>query len=116
MQKRPYIRTALFVSIAAIILSILCFIADYRAVVQQISLFSRSGALLALSGAILEYQLGIGAHLRNAYTPGSPITMLQLAEAFNLSDKERHLRGFAHSMVALGTVIWGYGDLIFKYL
>lgn len=116
MQKHAHVGIATAWLIAAVVVSGLSFVADYFVGVEKLGLFARSGALVALAAVVLEYQLSMGSYLRHVYKRGMPISMLHLAEAFNLPDKERRLRAFAHSLLAVGTLIWAYGDLIFRFL
>ena len=116
MHKRSRTKVAFVVGIAALGTSVLAFAADWRGGPAVYGLFPRSGALIALSGAVLEYQVSIGTYLRNVYKPGTAIDMRSLAQAFNESDRERRMRVVAHSLVTMRTIVWAFGDLVFRWL
>ncbi|HAT8493333.1 hypothetical protein [Vibrio coralliilyticus] len=78
----------------------------------SLELFGRSGAVLTLLGASLEYKL-VEKGLRNTqYEEGGPISLGAVGRAVLLTDNEKKIRHFAHTTVILGTFIWGFGDLI----
>ena len=73
--------------------------------------FSRSGSLMVMLGAILEYRnFGIQQYLRErrdeTYKPNPEIVAkLKSRRPFDI---------LILSSLVLGTIIWGYGDLLFK--
>ncbi len=93
------------------LIALVSFITDYQ---NNTGWFSRSGSILVLIAIIASYQL---TAIRNdyhnsqlaAYKDGNNIDFLQS----HPSDTHRNLEVFANITAILGTLIWGYGDLIF---
>ena len=78
---------------------------------EEYSWFSRSGSIMVLIGAILEYRyslVSLGANLESirwAKGPGNPVI-------FELARHQKFIKYTAHGFVIIGTVIWGFGDLM----
>jgi uncharacterized membrane protein len=116
MQKKDYVQAAVVALLAAALTSLLSLTADYKVGPKEFGLFPRSGGLLALAAAVLEYQLWVRLYLRNSYKPGTPVSLGGLAESANLPTSEQRLKNLAHSCVAVGTLIWAYGDLLYRWM
>ncbi len=100
--------------IFGLILAAASFLVDGYVKSNNVDLFARSGAVLVLLGAVLEYHLSLGASIKRRYTPGESVSMLKLAEYFNPTEEEKKMKPFAHFMVIFGTFVWGFGDLVVK--
>ncbi|MBA6288838.1 hypothetical protein [Colwellia sp. MB3u-4] len=109
-------KTAFTLCVIGLFVSLVTLIVDWNVPPENADLFARSGAVLVLLGAVLEYHLSLGASIKRSYVPGSSISMLQLAEYFNPTKEEKKMKPFAHFMVIFGTLVWGFGDLIFKFV
>lgn len=78
------------------------------------SWFGRSGALLVLFGALLElrqfkHQSAYNIAFQNTLISNgfiSPIQPTQLMGSYKV------VRIYTHSQIIIGTIIWGYGDLV----
>jgi len=79
------------------------------------SLFSRSGSIMVLVSVIVEYRISnsIYAEIQKAMFLGTKINLSIPFKAKPSKDKV-FISRFSHTLVILGTVIWGYGDLLFK--
>lgn len=115
-EPKSYPNVSFVLCLVSICISIMGFYSDLVLGMDKMDLFARSGALLVLSGAGLEYQLSVGQTLRRRYEEGSMISVTDIASLLNPTIYERRYRPFAHLMVILGTLIWGLGDLVFKFL
>jgi hypothetical protein len=115
-DKKSSPKTAFFLCVTGLVVSFVSFAVDMRVPPENVDLFARSGAVLVLLGAVLEYHLSLGASIKRSYIPGSSVSMIQLAEYFNPTQEEKKMRPFAHFMVIYGTFVWGFGDIIFKFL
>lgn len=73
-------------------------------------LFSRSGSIMILFGAIVEYRRITQVDKKNEYN-GGPIGMIEMRELFNVPSPIRKIRFITSFMIILGTMVWGYGDL-----
>lgn len=73
--------------------------------------FQRSGALLVAFGAIVEFML---LSINGAVNPSgsSGEQHLEMARKYQL--KYRIMSYVAFVVIFVGTVIWGYGDLLYK--
>lgn len=116
MQKRAYVVVATGTVLGATVTCLLSLAADFSVGVEKYGWFARSGGLVVLAGAVLEYQLWVSNYLRNRREPGQPIRMSELAEANNLPRRDRVLKNVAHTAVGIGTLVWAYGDLLFRLL
>jgi hypothetical protein len=76
-------------------------------------LFSRSGSVIVLLGATMEYTRIIRADKKNEYVPGTPVSLGKTRQLFNISKEDNCYRLISNVMIVLGTIVWGYGDLIF---
>ena len=112
MSNRPYLKHWIVISIVTILLSTASYVIDYLIGHSKYELFARSGALIVLSGAALEYQLSIGNYLSNVLKNNEFITMQEQDNALVVTDKSSTLQKYAHALVLLGTVIWAYGDFL----
>ena len=82
------------------------------------NLFARSGAVLVLFGVICEFNLN---KISIAKSPNDGISIiddkgesLNAMFAKNIPSKHTRLTITSHLIVVIGTLIWGYGDLIIK--
>jgi len=96
--------------VAAWLIALFSFLADFQ---NGSAWFSRSGSILVLVAIITGYQLmAIRSAYHNnqlaAYKDGSNIDFLQS----HPSTSHRKLEIGAHITAVIGTLIWGYGDLI----
>ena len=73
--------------------------------------FERSGSVVVLLSAISEYDLNRKIRKSNEYRDG-PISMHRQALAANLTIAEKTLLLASHSMIIIGTLLWGYGWLL----
>jgi len=73
--------------------------------------FARSGAVMVLLAVIVEYRLNnevvkkISNTIQTAILTKLPITV-------SIQKERKLIAKITHSFVILGTLIWGYGDLI----
>ena len=79
---------------------------------DALNLFGRSGAVLTLLGASLEFKLAEKGWGAVNYEEGGPISLGSVGKAVLLTDEDKKIKLFAHTTVILGTFIWGFGDLI----
>ncbi len=93
---------------------LIVFISFYFETIAGSSLFSRSGSLMVLFAVIANNMLikGRDKYHHNqlkAYTGGEKFNF----EEIHPSKNHHYLETFAHINIVLGTLIWGYGDLLF---
>ena len=108
------IKLDVFLIILAILISLISLAIDL--IDPCNTLFSRSGSIVVLIGAMLEvrqlkHQEAYNQEFqRNLIQTGiiSPIYSSRLTGVF------KTLRNITHGLVLAGTIIWGYGDLPFK--
>ena len=74
--------------------------------------FMRSGSLLVILSAVTEYQLVMSQIIKHQYKIGTPIKMSEIASSQNITQGEKTIKLFTHISLILGTLIWGYGDLL----
>lgn len=76
--------------------------------------FSRSGSIMVLLAAIAEFQINTAKEASietsSTVTIGGGNALIKR----ELSPRYRTLSVIAHFEVIIGTVIWGYGDCVFK--
>lgn len=94
---------------------LLVLISFYFEAILGSYLFSRSGSLMVLFAVMAEYNL-----LRTRekyhrdqirkYSNGNRVNL----EEIHPSKTHQYLEKAAHINVVLGTILWGYGDLLFK--
>lgn len=112
MNNRPFLKHWIVISIITILLSVTSYVIDYLIGHSKYDLFARSGALIVLSGAALEYQLSIGNYLSNVLKNNDFVTMKEQDNALAVTEKSSILQKYAHMLVLLGTGIWAYGDFL----
>lgn len=94
--------------IILLLLSVLCVAVSYSISAE---FFARSGSIMVLFSVIIEYRLlsaqniHIDRKVKTAVYSGKPTNIKNTKEHKNMSI-------IAHIFVVLGTLIWGYGDLI----
>tara|TARA_R110002050_G_scaffold85091_3_gene181605 strand:+ start:5285 stop:5644 length:360 start_codon:yes stop_codon:yes gene_type:complete len=111
MNKAKNLKPFLFLISAWLIV----FVSFYFETIVGSSLFSRSGSLMVLFAVIANHSLlkGRDEYHHNqlqAYSRGTRVNL----EEIHPSKKHQYLETFAHINIVLGTVIWGYGDLLFQ--
>ncbi len=105
-------KLAMFLAIVGWVLSAVTAYTDLTGYTTALELFGRSGAVLTLLGASLEYKIAEKGLKNTQYKKGDPISLGAVGSAVLLTDSEKKIRNFAHTTVILGTFIWGFGDLI----
>ncbi len=78
-------------------------------------LFSRSGSLMVLFAVMAEYNLlstreKYHIYQFREYSRGNQVNL----EEIHPSKSHQYLEKAAHINVVLGTILWGYGDLLFQ--
>ncbi|WP_460528736.1 hypothetical protein [Chitinimonas naiadis] len=73
-------------------------------------LFARSGALLVLLPAIVDYRLG--SLMKAEISRASIVAALGYPTPVSLTTGQQWIGRFSHTFIVVGTLIWGYGDLI----
>ncbi len=78
--------------------------------------FQRSGSLTVLFAALLEFrQAAVDKGVRDAaWAAAKRRSWLGLAIVGQLPSPRKIIAGLALVLVVLGTIIWGYGDLLFS--
>jgi hypothetical protein len=109
-NPKPYINlTILFVGL---LLAAISFLISWQ---HGWHWFGRSGALVVLSAAIVEYRIFQWFPRRiNAAIVAGKITKLPVPVSILKAD--RVASKIAHVMIILGTLIWAYGDLLERVL
>ena len=99
------------------ILLVLSYVVVFVSLVGQVavglSLFSRSGALMVALSIQAEFSLLRGRDLHHSdqlrrLAEGAP----EAPGSIHPSDRHQTLEWLAHLTTILGTLIWGYGDLV----
>ena len=75
--------------------------------------FQRSGSLLVLFSVVLEFrqtQMARPSASKDVFVNGQPTAISRNTPAFR-----KCLHYYALLAIVIGTVIWGYGDLLFSY-
>ena len=97
------------------IFSITAFFLDVWSFSNEINLFARSGALLTLFSIFLEYNLLQKLSLKFPKRKNNEPTFGDVGNAIkhsNPTSYDSKVQLFAHISIILGTLIWGFGDLI----
>jgi len=113
--RRPFV--LIFISIG---LGILSFIFNEALEGDTVGLFSRSGSLIVLCGAIAEWRLYAIRDEQLVDREGLwRIAPHRARERIPIQEPTRSqttLTRINWGIIVLGTVIWGYGDLFVKFL
>ncbi len=85
----------------------------YLEAILKESLFSRSGSLMVLFAVMAEYSLlrardEYHSDQLKTYSRGGGVNFKEI----HPSKSHQYLEKTAHFTVVLGTIIWGYGDLL----
>lgn len=108
MLKRNY-KIEWFILVIALMSVLVSAILDMYT--EDLSLFARSGAIAVLLAAIVEYR--ISSHI---YDDIYRASAQQKHSGFATKPKQAKNRGslslVTHSILITGTIIWGYGDLL----
>ncbi|HED08569.1 MAG TPA: hypothetical protein ENI57_10675 [Ignavibacteria bacterium] len=93
---------------------LLVLISLYLETIWGGSLFSRSGSLMVLFAVIAEYNLLSGRDKYHSeklkkYSRGEQVNFMEI----HPKKGHQYLETTAHITVIIGTIIWGYGDLLF---
>lgn len=78
--------------------------------------FARSGSIITLLGVIMEYRRIMFTDKNNHYVSGNQISLSQTRKLFDVSCEDKKIRLISNIIVIIGTIIWGYGDLLIQYL
>lgn len=90
-------------------------VTDMLGYTQSLAMFGRAGAVLTLCAVVLEYKISTKGQRDSPYKEGGPISLGAVGKVVLLTDSEKRMRYFAHISVILGTLIWGFGDLVAKF-
>ena len=87
----------------------------YLETVFNEALFSRSGSLMVLFAVIADYDMlrtrdDYHSEQLNKHLQGVRVDFKDI----HPSKSHQHLETAAHITIILGTIIWGYGDLLFQ--
>lgn len=87
----------------------------YLEAIWRSSLFSRSGSLMVLFAFIAEYYLlrvrdKYHSNQLKTYSRGNQVNFKEI----HPSKSHQYLEKVSHITVIIGTIIWGYGDLLFQ--
>lgn len=110
MKHRNY-RLEWLALFAAVFISVVSFVGDYF--FASLNLFARSGAIIVLAAAFVEYKTS--AHI---YEDIQRVQFLQstINTRVPLKGKptktRKKISNAAQSLIVLGTLIWGYADLL----
>jgi len=111
VQKKQSLTIDWFLTIIPICIFIISIRADVIGDIME-SWISRSGSILVIFGAYLEYRqhfktpsntLSVGGKLLGGFAP-------------EMSKERKRFHKTAITFVIIGTLIWGYGDLPMKFL
>jgi hypothetical protein len=95
----------------AILVAILSVIADYYS--TGCNWFARSGAIAVLLAAIVEYR--ISSHIYDDIYRANAQQQHSGFATKPKKPKNRDILSFlTHTILILGTIIWGYGDLLWS--
>jgi hypothetical protein len=73
--------------------------------------FSRSGSVIVLICVIVEFRLG---NLRQlGFENAQKAVQHEIVSSGMLPEHKKLFSWFAHLQIIIGTLIWGYGDLLF---
>ena len=75
----------------------------------------RSGSLVVIFGVILEYKFFVTQQKLNEVAQESTKRYGAQPERYRLPKSKRVISGLTHFTVVLGTLLWGYGDLLFDW-
>jgi len=107
--RKEYFSYYSFIIIGYLFLAFFLFFGIYK---QNGILFSRSGSILVIFSAIVEYRIVMNQIMKQQFTNGMTTSLRTIASAPNLTRGEKIIRLIAHMSVLLGTLVWGYGDLL----
>ena len=98
-----------------IIAWLLVLLSLYLEIIWRGTLFSRSGSLMVLFAFIAEYYLlrtrdRYHSNQLKAYSRGDQVNF----EEVHPSKSHQYLEKVSHITIIIGTVMWGYGDLLFQ--
>lgn len=93
---------------------IIIFFFFYKLSDYQGDLFLRSGSILVIFSVIVEYRIVMSQVNKHQYKYGTSIKMSDLASAQNITTGEKLIKLISHISLILGTLIWGYGDIVIK--
>lgn len=105
-------KSAVSVLVLSWVLSSLALVADLLGYTASINLFGRTGAVLTLCAVVLEYKISNKGQGIQSHNSNGPVSLRAVGNAVLLTDGEKRAQYFAHISVILGTLIWGFGDLI----
>lgn len=73
--------------------------------------FSRSGSVMVLICVIVEYRLGNLQQI--GFKDPQKALQHEIVSAGQQAEYKKYIDWFAHFQIVIGTIIWGYGDLLF---
>lgn len=119
LETLLWVWSELLLSAAAITIGVLAY--RFNDVLgDQTGQFSRSGSVIVLLGVVNEYRLGTLRDRQLSYREPDSLRSLsfEIRRLFTPSIflGQRIARGIAHVQIIMGTLIWGYGDLVIRGL
>ncbi|MDO6536939.1 hypothetical protein [Alteromonas stellipolaris] len=112
MKHRKY-QSEWSIIVVAILVAIISVITDYYS--TGYNWFARSGAVVVLLAAFVEFKISshIYEDIQRAQFMQSKINMAIPLKA-KPTKPRRNVSFAAHILLVVGTIIWGYGDLIWS--
>lgn len=108
-------KTSLVILICAWVVALSTLVTDVLGYTQRLAMFGRAGAVLTLCAVVLEYRISTKGQSDSAYKEDDPVSLGTVGKAVLLTDSEKRVRYFAHISVIMGTLMWGFGDLVAKF-
>ncbi|HCM1204851.1 TPA: hypothetical protein N2883_004524 [Vibrio parahaemolyticus] len=110
MKRRSY-KLEWFLLFIAVTFSLISVFGDYLFV--GFNWFARSGAILVLIGAVVEYRVSshIYEDIQRVQFQQSKISLPVPLKGKPTKNRKK-IQIAAHTVIVFGTLIWGYGDLV----
>lgn len=112
MENRKYTIEWWLIGVA-IFVAIISIIADYYS--NDVNWFARSGSIIVLLAAIVEFK--VSSHIYDEIQRAAVIqTIVKLPVPIKAqpTKSKNTVSNAAHILLVVGTIIWGYGDLVWS--
>lgn len=105
----------IFIILVVWVLTFIALLTDVFSITSKYGAFGRMGSIMVLFGAILEYKIVNRGQENSSFDRKREPTFSEVGEFGKkvlLTDSEKRIQYFAHFTVIIGTLVWGFGDLI----
>lgn len=111
-EAKKYRKNSVILILIAMCIPVIAYTGILKPNIDSIQIwFQRSGALIVFVSSVAEYH---AFKMRNIFSPVKMAIEPKATIKIKYSEQAEKIIYFAAILIGCGTIIWGYGDLLYK--